>query len=68
MGFLLPISDANLHFVSEIRQQMFELFESGSVAHKYQQSYTPTPQDTIGGLVSGAFRFRPCVRGAVARW
>lgn len=43
MGFLLPISDANLHFVSEIRQQMFELFESGSVAHKYQQSYTPTP-------------------------
>ena len=65
MGFLLPISDGNMRSVSGIRQQMFE---SASIARKYQQSYTPISQGTIGGFVSGAFRFRPCVRGSLARW
>lgn len=68
MGFLLAISDANKRSVSGIRQEMFEIFESGSIAPTCQRSYTPIPQGTIGGTVSGAFRFRPCVRGPAARW
>src|SRR5258707_14714410 len=65
-GRLLPISDGDARSVSGIRQEISAL--AVPLLRNTSQSYTPMPQGRREGAVRGAFRFRPCLRGAAARW
>jgi hypothetical protein len=64
MGFLLPISDSNAQYVSGIWKYSLLWPHCSEIPAKLYSKAT----SQVWGAVRGAFRFRPSVRGAVARW